>query len=58
MVGDLQPIVDLINACSSAAGGTPDHTPQRMHESWGNLVLATDVWTPLRASRHACNRAL
>jgi mycothiol synthase len=43
---DAPAVVDLINACSIAAGGAPDFALHRLLQGWsgGDLALDTDAW--------------
>jgi mycothiol synthase len=43
---DLQAVVDLVNACSVAEGGTPDENPEILRSDWQTpgFDLAADAW--------------
>src|SRR3954447_15690283 len=45
----LQPVVDLVNACSVAQGGAADFMAQRLLETWrdDDFRLDTDAWVAL-----------
>src|SRR5262245_14710227 len=48
MLDDAPAVVELINACSIAEGGSPDFPLHRLLQSWnGGLVLDADAWVAL-----------
>jgi mycothiol synthase len=49
---DAPAVVELINACSIAEGGSPDFPLHRLLQSWnGGLALDTDAWVALTRDR-------
>src|SRR4029450_13538696 len=52
MLDDRWRVVELINACSVAEGGSPDLLLHRLLQSWnGGLALDTDAWVALTRDR-------
>jgi mycothiol synthase len=50
---DLYAVVDLVNACSVAEGGTPDETPENLRSYWAapGFDLSTDAWAVVAPGR-------
>jgi mycothiol synthase len=53
-IEDAQPVVDLVNSCSIAEGGSPDETVTNLLADWGTsgFALATDAWLALAQDGH------